>query len=118
VTGFLAAFNVQIQLAAEAAKEQLLAELVNSRSFSTTHEAIANLQQYLNLLSSADAERLIRAAETNTQISWILSDPDIEEFYARLSELHPRGTSDISLARLRGELEKLVEGGTKKQRGM
>lgn len=59
-------------------------QLVDSGNFTTTHSAVANLNTYLQHLTKQDAERLFRAATDNSQIRWIISDEDVNDFYLSL----------------------------------
>jgi PIN domain len=58
--------------------------LVNSSSFYETHQAVGALGTMLHLLGIEDAERLVSAAIDNNQIGWIVSDPDVRDFYQNL----------------------------------
>lgn len=64
-------------------QEQLIEQLCESPSFRTTHRVIAELQQYENW-TSKQISRLIEAAETNSQISYIINDDDVSNFYDKL----------------------------------
>jgi tetratricopeptide (TPR) repeat protein len=64
--------------------EAAIEYLVTSENFSTTHSAVANLNNYLPHLTKQDAERLFEAATENTQIRWIMSDEDINDLYLSL----------------------------------
>jgi len=59
-------------------------QLVDSGNFTTTHSAVANLNTFLQHLTKQDAERLFRAANDNSQIRWIISDEDVNDFYLSL----------------------------------
>lgn len=88
VSTLLAAFNVQIQLATEAAKTDLIERLERSGSYQSTHRVIAELLPYFRLLSSTEAARLVKAALNNSQIGDILQDSDVLDFYSRLIDAH------------------------------
>ncbi|WP_458832159.1 PIN domain-containing protein [Pseudomonas sp. Eth.TT006] len=64
--------------------EVAIMDLVDSGAFSTTHDAVANLNRYLPHLTKQDAERLFQAASDNSQIRWILSDEDVNDLYLSL----------------------------------
>jgi TusA-related sulfurtransferase len=59
--------------------------LENSGSFATTHAAIANLEPYLDVLDFTDATLLFNAAIDNSQVRWVLSDDDVNDFYLKLT---------------------------------
>ncbi|WP_232917478.1 MULTISPECIES: PIN domain-containing protein [Pseudomonas syringae group] len=59
--------------------------LENSGSFATTHAAIANLEPYLDVLDYTDATLLFNAAVDNSQVRWVLSDDDVNNFYLKLT---------------------------------
>lgn len=64
--------------------DDAILELVESGSFSTTHWAVAQINNYLPVLTKEDAERLFQAAIDNNQIRWIMSDEDVNDFYLSL----------------------------------
>lgn len=64
--------------------EAAILELVESGSFATTHFAVAKLNRYRQSLTKQDAERLFQAAIDNSQIGWIVSDEDVNDFYLSL----------------------------------
>ncbi|GGC91801.1 PIN domain-containing protein [Halopseudomonas salina] len=64
--------------------EAAILQLVESGSFATTHFAVANLNRYRQSLTKQDAERLFQAAIDNSQIGWIVSDEDVNDFYLSL----------------------------------
>lgn len=69
-----------IRLAAELEKEHDIRKLVHAGSFAATHAAIARLTSYEDF-SPQQVEQLAAAALSNSQITWILEDPDVFEFY-------------------------------------
>lgn len=64
--------------------DEAIAALANSPRFQETHKAVHSLNTMLHLLEAKDAERLVDAAIDNNQIGWILSDPDVRDFYQSL----------------------------------
>lgn len=66
-------------------KQNAIECLVESGSFSTTHSAIHSLSTIRQYLSLQDAEVLFRAALENSQISWIIGDEDVHDFYVYLA---------------------------------
>lgn len=64
--------------------DNAVAALVHSSSFFETHQAVAALATMLHQLRKEDAEKLVNAAIDNNQIGWIVSDPDVRDFYQSL----------------------------------
>ncbi|WP_414827147.1 PIN domain-containing protein [Apilactobacillus kunkeei] len=63
---------------------KFLDELENSGSFFFTHEKISDLTPYINVLKSDDREVLKRIFHNNSQISSIINDPDVNDFYRKV----------------------------------
>ena len=51
-----------------------------STSFYSTHRAVEALVSYADALDDEAKTRLLKAAATNDQISWVLQDPDVKAF--------------------------------------
>jgi hypothetical protein len=69
-------------------KEEAIEALVTSRSFWSTHQAIAALEQLRPSLNEAEVERLLTAAIDNSQINLIASDDDVYAFFSGLLVEH------------------------------
>lgn len=76
-------------------KEAAMQMLINSRSFSTTHAAVALLSRFRDMLRRSDAERLIQAAVNNDQIRWIATDSDVYAFFVSVLTEHSDIDSDL-----------------------
>lgn len=85
---FLTSIDASIKLATEPAKNRAVTNFVNSVSFATTHAAIAELKPYMELLTPCDVDTILLAAFHNTQVKWILGDPDVYEFYQTILTKH------------------------------
>lgn len=72
-----------IQLKTEKEKQELITALANSHNFLTTHGIIAELNRHTGW-TSAQIEELCLTANSNTQVSWIMSDEDVYTFYLNL----------------------------------
>lgn len=72
-----------IKLETEAEKQNLIDQLSNSRSFQRTHATIAMLKMFSGWTED-QIEELCAIAEDNSQVSWILKDPDVFEFYSHV----------------------------------
>lgn len=62
---------------------EAVAALEESGSFSSTHSAIFKLEK-CGPLTTNQVKRLIRAAEDNPQVNWILMDDDVHGFFRRI----------------------------------
>ena len=76
-------------------KEAAIQSLIDSTSFSGTHEYISRLEEFRPLLTRVDAERLIRAAVDNNQIKWIATDSDVYSFFGSLLIEHSDIPGDL-----------------------
>ncbi|WP_303909180.1 PIN domain-containing protein [Thiohalomonas denitrificans] len=89
-----------IKLASELEKELAIRALAESGSFAATHVAIANLSSYTEF-TQAQISEIVEAALTNNQVSWILCDPDVRQFFSALLDSH----GDIMKEGERAEIE-------------
>ena len=64
-------------------KDSLISALENSRSFANTHTIIKDLKKY-HTWDEDEKDTLFNAAINNQQIRWIVSDSDVQDFYAQL----------------------------------
>lgn len=69
----------EIELVSDYEKDSLIRDLAHSSSFAETHTVIASLSNYFDF-SAAQVNDIIDATLSNTQVSWIIGDPDVEEF--------------------------------------
>lgn len=80
---FLAENISDIKLETENEKERLIKQLSDSCSFQKTHAVVAMLKMFSGWTED-QIERLCSVAENNTQVSWILKDPDVFVFYNQI----------------------------------
>lgn len=93
-----------IKLETEAEKQNLIDQLSNSGSFQRTHAIIAMLKMFSGWTED-QIEELCAIAEDNSQVSWILKDPDVFEFYSHvLSGKNLESLSDSATKRVFKEL--------------
>lgn len=93
-----------IKLGTEAEKQNLIDQLSNSGSFQRTHAIIAMLKMFSGWTED-QIEELCAIAEDNSQVSWILKDPDVFEFYSHvLSGKNLESLSDSATKRVFKEL--------------
>ena len=64
-------------------RTDLIIALDNSRSFAKTHSLISQLQ-HCKTWTDNDMEALFEIAMHNSQVRYILTDPDVREFYEKL----------------------------------
>lgn len=84
-------------------KVDLLIQLENSRSFTSTHAAIEKLRR-VTAWTSDERETLFVIAVNNSQVFYILGDLDIKSFYQRLlKECH---TLSANAQKVKEALEK------------
>ena len=79
--GFLSTHFPNIKLATDIERREAIDELITSTSFQRTHAAVARLKEFSNVLGPGEIDELIEAGLNNSQISWIGSDGDVQEFF-------------------------------------
>jgi len=84
--------------------DNLVKALENSQNFSQTHIHIKELQRYFDKLDVSQVARVINALETNTQISWILTDDDVREFIKNILEAYPNVISEQKKEAIRSQM--------------
>lgn len=65
-------------------KEALIDALKYAGSFAATHYLVAKLETYA-YFSLKEVERILQAAENNTQVGWIITDQDVSDFLNRVA---------------------------------
>lgn len=85
-------------------KDDLISNLSKSGSFRYTHFIIEDLNSYDNW-NKNQLEKLFKIANENGQVSWILEDEDIKEFYLKLLKKCDFESEDIN--RIRNKLDKV-----------
>lgn len=89
------------------AKDGLIAELKNSGSFAFTHTTIKKLSAYGNW-NNEQIEALCSALIHNMQISWIIGDDDVYQFYTSIFINHNPLTENAKKVReMLDELKKI-----------
>lgn len=74
-----------IQLKVEEEKNELINDLRNSPNFENTHHIISRLSKYVSF-TDGQIRELVNVASENSQVNWILGDPDVKGFYEKLIE--------------------------------
>jgi predicted nucleic acid-binding protein len=73
-----------IKLKIDKEKSAAIEALESSTNFASTHQAIEKLGPFVELLTLSDVKRLAEAVAQNTQILWIVEDPDVADLYRRI----------------------------------
>ena len=88
----------------EIEKREAIDRLVNSGAFAVTHGAIALLAPYLPFLTEEEVEEVVQGSLSNSQVSWIISDTDLDQFFKNLLKEHGESLS----TRLKERLEETM----------
>ena len=75
----------------EIAKNDLIIELSNSRSFANTHQIVKKMSKF-SKWAKDQKERICEIAKNNNQVALILQDEDIKNFYKRLLQKYDSET--------------------------
>jgi predicted nucleic acid-binding protein len=86
-------------------KREAIDHLTSSGSFAGTHSAVALLDPYVGFFTDEEVEEIILAATSNSQVSWIMTDPDVNEFFTRMLEEHRKSIPE----KLKSKLKELLE---------
>lgn len=109
---FLKKHFKDIALRVENEKDELIEKLACSRSFATTHAVIKELSAFSDW-SVRQIQDMCSAAVNNHQISWILSDTDVYEFYKGLVEKPSvKDSIDQDIAAIRKEIQEITSDAT------
>ena len=73
----------EIKLASEAEKDLLIAKLARCGTFATTHAAVSRLNGYAEF-SDAQANAIVSASLSNSQVRMILGDDDVRSLVSRV----------------------------------
>jgi len=87
LSSFFKEYFPQIKLASELEKELSIQTLAASRSFSRTHIAIARLSKHTQF-TATQRNDIVRAAVSNSQVSSIIDDEDVQQFLATVITGH------------------------------
>jgi PIN domain len=108
LSGFFRGNFPQIAMAAELEKELLIEKLAKSGSFATTHSVVAKLADYADFTAS-QANDIVRAAVSNGQVSWIVTDDDVHQFLSRIVAAHEPRIDAENLELLKAGLKRKDE---------
>lgn len=76
--------NMNIDSHEDREKQKLILDLENSNSFKQTHSVISKLKQ-IKKWTRGEKNQLLEIAKTNNQVSYIIDDDDVAEFYKSIS---------------------------------
>lgn len=106
---FLKKHFKDIALRVETEKDGLIEKLARSGSFATTHAVIKELSEFSDW-TERQIQDMCSAAVNNHQISWILSDDDVYEFYKGLIEkLSVKNSGDPDISSIRKAITEITE---------
>lgn len=95
-------------LAREAEKDSLIAQLTNSSSFARTHAVVAGLLEHSDFTPD-QANGIVDAALMNDQVRWISTDEDLEELLTRVVSANQHQLDPKTLRKIRGLLSDASE---------
>ncbi|MCK5503061.1 MAG: DUF4935 domain-containing protein, partial [Tritonibacter mobilis] len=82
---FLSEKFPDIKLSEEAIKNSLVDELIASGNFATTHAVVEQLSKF-NFFTNKQVSRIFHALVENTQVGWIATDADLQDFFLSLKD--------------------------------
>ncbi len=106
---FLKAHFPEIKVPEDFDRRGAVQALVGSGSFQSTHTAIASLMAYSSF-SEAEIEDLLLTALGNSQVSWILTDPDVASFYLNLIDKQTDVTKNPLAAQVKAQIKQDQQG--------
>lgn len=95
----------KIKLASDAEKELAIEGLASAGSFAASHSAVAKLNKYTQF-TVAQTNDIVRAAISNSQVTWIIGDEDVKSFIERVVAGRDDELEKNNLAELRRVLKK------------
>ena len=84
LTGVFKKIDVSIQLSVDISRLECIEDLENSFSFHSTHLAIGRLSEFESEFSRKQLNRLLCILPQNEQVSRIIGDVDVRDFYSDL----------------------------------
>lgn len=100
---FFKEHDITIDFEIERDKDSLIESLINSSSFTNTHEVVRRLSKY-NSFSDDQIKGLSTALLGNTQVKWLAGDEDVKNFYKN----NFLSRSDIFESEVWSELESII----------
>ena len=109
ISDFFKANFPNIKIASDIEKDLAIQELADSGSFIATHLAIGSLSKHSEF-TPLQIEELVRIAQSNNQVGWIVGDPDVHDFYKSLLKNKDQLQRDVV-----EQLQELVKKGLPEQ---
>lgn len=97
-----------IKLAADVKNKILIEELAQSGSFATTHALVGALLGQ-SAFTTEQAEEIVRIAQLNNQVGWIIKDSDVKELYTTIQRDYGEDISEETKKALDSMLEEETE---------
>lgn len=94
-----------IKIASQVESDLAITALSNSGSFASTHVIIGKLDAF-DQFAPEQVERLIEIPGQNNQVGWIIDDPDVHAFYAKLLDKYAKILKPEELETLKALVEK------------
>jgi predicted nucleic acid-binding protein len=88
----------------QAEKRDAIEGLIYSGSFAHTHAAIVVIDAYIPFFTNDEAEEVIQGCLSNSQIAWIVSDTDVQDFLTKMLVKFGDSLSDALRKRLKEAL--------------
>jgi hypothetical protein len=93
LSAFLRKNFPKINVKTEDAKDELIAKLLYSPNFASTHSLVEQLNGYEDF-TPKQLEVIMNALLTNSQVRWIVGDADIFDFYKKILDRYPKALGD------------------------
>jgi hypothetical protein len=100
VSSFLCEHFPSAKLASELEKECAILDLAASSNFAATHSAVARLERYAEF-TKTQIDEVLRAAVSNNQVAWIISDEDVSKLIYRILERYDKIADSELVAQVR-----------------
>jgi predicted nucleic acid-binding protein len=99
-----------IKLATELEKDLWIQRLASSDNFANSHIVVGKLGDYIADFTAAQANAVVEAALTNSQVGWIIKDVDVEAFYRNLLKTHAANIDPAILQAILAKLDPPAKG--------
>lgn len=88
----------------KAEKRDAIERLIYSGNFANTHAAIGEIFPFISFFTKEEAEEVIQGCLANSQVAWIVADPDVDSFLSLMLERFGDSLSDTLRSRLKEAL--------------
>ena len=104
ISGFFKSNYPDIKLSGDLEKDLCIRDLADSPNFAMTHVYVAKLKEYGTDFSRVQLNTIVNAVNSNSQVHWIIGDPDVKEFVVQLIEGRESEIDKIPLILLKHHL--------------